>query len=325
MHRSNQDPSDSPKPVAFCLLGPTASGKTDLAVRLAQTAPVELISVDSAQVYRGMDIGSGKPDADTLAIAPHHLIDIRDPADSYSAADFRADAISLITQIHERGRFPLLVGGTMLYFKVLRDGLADMPHADARVRADIEQLAEQGGWAAVHARLAEVDPLSADRIHPNDPQRLQRALEVFLVTGRTMTELHAEEQLAASTSGSLPFDLQFTAIVPAERGQLHDKIARRFRSMLEAGFVTEVEKLYRRGDLSAELPALKSVGYRQIWQYLAGNIDYDEMVERGIIATRQLAKRQFTWMRSWPGLTILGSQTDDSLDKLLNIVESASI
>lgn len=311
--------------MALCLLGPTASGKTDLAVRLAQIAPVELISVDSTQVYRGMDIGSGKPDAETLAIAPHHLIDIRDPADSYSAADFRADALPLIAQIHGRGRIPLLVGGTMLYFKVLRDGLADMPHADARVRSDIERLASEGGWAAVHARLAEVDPQSAERIHPNDPQRLQRALEVFLVTGRTMTELHAEERVAASDSESLPFDLQFMAIVPEERGDLHQKIAQRFQSMLQAGFVAEVEKLYRRGDLSAELPALKSVGYRQIWQYLLGNLDYDEMVERGIIATRQLAKRQFTWMRSWRGLTILGTQTDNSLGKLLNIVNSASI
>lgn len=325
MHRSDLDLQNRPKPVAFCLMGPTASGKTNLAVRLAQAAPVELISVDSAQVYRGMDIGSGKPDAETLAIAPHHLIDIRDPAETYSAADFRTDALSLISQIHDRGRIPLLVGGTMLYFKVLRDGLAEMPHANASTRADIEKLARDSGWPAVHARLAAVDPRSASRIHPNDPQRLQRALEVFLVSGRTMTELHAEGQVSALGTEPLPFDLNFMAIVPDERRQLHQKIARRFHSMLEAGLVTEVEKLYRRGDLSPELPALKSVGYRQVWRYLSGEIDYNEMVDRGIIATRQLAKRQFTWMRNWPGLTTLGSLADDSLDQLLNLVESASI
>ena len=305
-------------------MGPTASGKTDLAVRLVQSLPVELISVDSAQVYRGMDIGSGKPDAEVLAVAPHHLIDIRDPADTYSAADFRADAISLVKKIYHRDHIPLLVGGTMLYFKVLRDGLADMPHADANVRANIEQLARDQGWPAVHAQLAAVDPESAERIHPNDPQRLQRALEVYQVTGKTMTELHAEER-HSQFEDNLPFDLRFMAIVPQQRQQLHEKIAQRFQSMLLAGFVSEVEQLYDRGDLSPDLPAVKSVGYRQVWQYLSGQIDYDEMVERGIIATRQLAKRQFTWLRSWPELTVLGSQSDDSLEKLLNIVESASI
>ena len=305
-------------------MGPTASGKTDLAVEVAQRLPVELVSVDSAQVYRGMDIGSGKPDAETLAIAPHHLIDIRDPAQTYSAADFQADAISLVMDILERKRIPLLVGGTMLYFKVLRDGLADLPHADRKVREEIEQLASDQGWAAVHARLAAVDPESAERIHPNDPQRLQRALEVFLVTGKTMTRLHAEEQEAKS-GDRLPFDLQFMAIFPEHRQQLHEKIAQRFQSMLRAGFVEEVERLYQRGDLSENLPAIKSVGYRQIWQYLSGQIDYDEMIERGIIATRQLAKRQLTWLRSWPELASLGSQSDDSLEKLLNFVESASI
>jgi len=323
MHQSSLRPN-SPDPAAFCLMGPTASGKTDLAVKLAQVLPVELIGVDSAQVYRGMDIGSGKPDAETLAMAPHHLIDIRDPADAYSAADFRADAISLVKEIHGRDRIPLLVGGTMLYFKVLRDGLADMPHADPRVRAEIEQLARDKGWDAMHAELAAVDPESAERIHPNDPQRLQRALEVFRVSGKTMTDLRAQEQ-ASRLADSLPFGLRFLAIVPEQRQRLHDRIAQRFQSMLDAGFVAEVEQLFSRGDLSADLPAIKSVGYRQIWQYLSGQIDYDEMVERGIIATRQLAKRQFTWLRSWPELTVLGSQCGDSLDELLNIVGSASI
>jgi len=324
MFKSTPNRPDSRDPLAFCLMGPTASGKTDLAVQLAQQLPVELISVDSAQVYRGMDIGSGKPNPEILAKAPHHLLDIRDPADAYSAADFRADAIALVKEIHGRDRIPLLVGGTMLYFKVLRDGLADMPDADARVRADIEQIARDKGWEAVHAQLAQVDPASAERIHPNDPQRLQRAMEVFLVTGKTMTDLHAEEQVARQAD-RLPFTLRFMALVPQQRQQLHDKIAQRFQSMLRAGFVSEVEQLYSRGDLSADLPAIKSVGYRQVWHYLSGQIDYDEMVERGIIATRQLAKRQFTWLRSWPELTILGSQCDDSLDNLLKIVETASI
>ncbi|MBT8146537.1 MAG: tRNA (adenosine(37)-N6)-dimethylallyltransferase MiaA [Gammaproteobacteria bacterium] len=324
MHHTDPSLSETSRPAAFCLMGPTASGKTDLAVKVAKRLPVELISVDSAQVYRGMDIGSGKPDVETLAIAPHHLIDIRDPSQAYSAAEFRADAITLVMDIVDRERIPLLVGGTMLYFKVLRDGLADMPHADRQVREEIEQLASDHGWAAVHARLAAVDPESAERIHPNDPQRLQRALEVFLVTGKTMTRLHAEEQDVKSGDG-LPFDLRFMALFPESRQQLHEKIAQRFQSMLRAGFVEEVERLYHRGDLSAELPSIKSVGYRQIWQYLSGQIDYDEMIERGIIATRQLAKRQFTWLRSWPELSSLGSQSDDSLEKLLNFVESASI
>ena len=325
LKQSGQNLSNRNKPIVYCLMGPTASGKTDLAVKAAQTLPLELISVDSAQVYTGLNIGSGKPDADTLAIAPHHLIDIRDPSDAYSAAEFRADAISLINEIHGRARIPLLVGGTMLYFKALRDGMADMPHADAAVRKEIEQLAESQGWPAVHALLAELDPESAARIHPNDPQRLQRALEVYRVSGKTMTQLRAEEKKTALDPSKLPFDLRFLAIVPDQRQQLHEAIARRFQTMLDAGFVEEVELLFSRGDLSADLPAIKSVGYRQIWQYLSQQIDYDEMVERGIIATRQLAKRQFTWLRSWPELLILGSKSDDSLDKLLNIVEDASI
>jgi tRNA dimethylallyltransferase len=306
-------------------MGPTASGKTDLAVELAQRLPVDLISVDSTQVYRGMDIGSGKPDRETLAIAPHRLIDIRDPGEVYSAADFLTDALATIGEVLESGRIPLLVGGTMLYFKVLRDGLAQLPTASPAIRAGIEQLAAEQGWSAVHRRLAEVDPASAARIHPNDPQRLQRALEVYLAAGKTMTELHAQGRLAAAASESYPFQLRFLALMPQSRQQLHEIIASRFQSMLRLGLVEEVEGLYRRGDLSSSLPAIKSVGYRQVWQYLSGEIDYDAMVERGIIATRQLAKRQYTWLRSWPELTSLGGRSDNSLNELLNILESTSI
>jgi len=313
------------KPAVLCLMGPTASGKTGLAVQVAQLFPVELVSVDSAQVYRGMDIGSGKPDPETLALAPHHLIDIRDPAEPYSAADFRADALTLISQIQARGNIPLLVGGTMLYYKVLRDGLAELPQANPEVRAEIEELARTRGWTAVHEQLAAVDPDSANRIHPNDPQRLQRAMEVYRVSGRTMTELHAAGSEMGNEDVNLPFTLRFMALVPEPRQQLHEKIAQRFRDMLDRGLIEEVDALYQRGDLSVNLPSIKSVGYRQVWQYLSGEIGYDAMAERGIIATRQLAKRQYTWLRSWPELTILGSQSNDSLDNLLNIGESASI
>jgi tRNA dimethylallyltransferase len=313
------------KPDVFCLMGPTASGKTALAVELVQQAPFDIVSVDSTQVYRGMDIGSGKPDAQTLALAPHRLIDINDPGEPYSAADFRSDAIEQVSQIVSSGRIPLLVGGTMLYFKVLRDGLAAMPKADQRVRAQIEQLAASKGWEAVHQKLAEVDPESAQRIHPNDPQRLQRALEVFTVTGKTMTELHRAQGLESSTGSENPFKLHFIAIQPQQREQLHDQIARRFMQMLDDGLIAEVETLYNRGDLSDSLPSIKSVGYRQVWQYLSGDLSFDEMVEKGIIATRQLAKRQFTWLRSWPELHRLECQPKKSLDKVLKIVACASI
>ncbi len=309
----------------FCLMGPTASGKTALAIQLVQRLPFEIISVDSAQIYRGMDIGSGKPDRKTLELAPHRLIDINDPADPYSAADFRRDAIEHIEDIFCHQRIPLLVGGTMLYFKVLRDGLANMPQADESVRKEIENLAKDQGWQAVHKQLSEVDPESAKRIHPNDPQRLQRALEVFKVSGHTMTELHQNEQKTTAAAPSLPFNLHFLAIQPEQRDLLHLQIANRFRQMLKDGLVAEVEALYKRGDLSAKLPSVKSVGYRQVWQYLSGEIDYDAMVEKGIIATRQLAKRQFTWLRSWPELYSVGGQQEKFLDNVLKIVESTSI
>lgn len=311
------DPRQCP---AICLMGPTASGKTALAVELVKRLPVDIINVDSAQIYRGMDVGTGKPDAETLAIAPHRLFDFLDPSESYSAAQFCQDAVAEMAQIRGAGRVPLLVGGTMLYFKALRDGLAVMPPADQSVRDEISRLALVAGWDAVHAELARVDPASAARIHPNDPQRLQRALEVYRLTGQTMTSLHQQ-----ASQGGAGENLLFLSIQPAERSVLHDKIARRFHQMLEQGFVAEVEDLYARSDLDPVMPSIRSVGYRQIWQYLSGEIHYDEMVERGIIATRQLAKRQVTWLRSWENLLNFDSERDDTMDSVLKYLQTGSM
>ena len=288
------------RPPVICLMGATASGKTAVAVELAQRLPLEIISVDSAQIYRDLNIGTGKPDADVLRIAPHRLIDILDAAQVYSAADFCRDATQAITDVLAKGKTPLLVGGTMLYFKALRDGLAVLPRADLKVRQGIEELAAEQGWAAVHAQLQRIDPESAARIHPNDPQRLQRALEVYHVTGSTLTALHKVER--EKSASAPPYQLHFMAIQAANRSVLHDRIAARFRHMLTAGLEQEVAAMYARSDLHAQLPSIKSVGYRQVWQYLAGELHYDEMVEKGIIATRQLAKRQLTWLRSWQEL-----------------------
>ncbi len=281
-------------PPAIFLMGPTASGKTDLAVALHNCLPCDIISVDSALVFRDMDIGTAKPDAELLAQAPHRLIDIRDPAEAYSAAEFREDALREMHEIAARGRIPLLVGGTMLYYKALRDGLADLPAADEQIRQQILEMALRDGWPAVHARLQQVDPDSAARIHAGDPQRLQRALEIYLITGETMTELVARQQ-----QSQLPFRVLNLAVAPNERSVLHERIAQRFHAMLENGFIEEVEALHSRSDLHSGLPSIRCVGYRQAWSYLDGEISYDEMVMRGIIATRQLAKRQFTWLRSW--------------------------
>ncbi len=299
-------------------MGPTASGKTQLAIELLQRGPFDLVSVDSAQVYRGLDIGSGKPDAATLAIAPHRLIDIRDPAEAYSAADFCQDALREIADIQSQNRIPLLVGGTMLYFKALRDGLAPMPAADEKIRANILALAKREGWQAVHQRLAEVDPASAQRIHPNDPQRLQRALEVFELSGKPLSAFHAED----SGEASLPFTLKFLAIFPQERALLHERIAIRLKQMLAQGFVEEVKSLYERGNLSPSLPAIRSVGYRQIWDYLAGRDDYAQMQHKALVATRQLAKRQLTWLRSWPDLVQLDSEMPQIVNHCLNLMKT---
>lgn len=289
-------------------MGPTASGKTDLAIALCQQLPCEIISVDSALIYRGMDIGTAKPTAAELAKAPHRLIDICDPAESYSAARFRRDALSQMAEISAAGKVPLLVGGTMLYFKALLQGLASMPAADPQVRQAIEQDAKHHGWPYVHQQLAAVDPESAARIHPNHSQRIERALEVFRVSGVTMTEMHRQQSLQRPTH-------HFTqlAIAPLERSVLHERIARRFNVMMEQGLIDEVIALRRRGDLHPDLPSMRSVGYRQVWQFLDGELDRREMIERGIIATRQLAKRQMTWLRSWPDLCWMYTDSNGAL------------
>lgn len=288
------------KPPVIFLMGPTASGKTDLAMALHDHLPVELISVDSALVYRGMDIGSAKPSKAELEKYPHRLIDIRDPSEPYSAADFVADAEREIADIHAQGKIPLLVGGTMLYFKALLDGLADMPEADAEVRAQIEKDAELHGWAYVHQQLAEVDPQMAAEIHPNHSQRLSRALEVFLVSGKTMTELRQVQQANDRKPFAERYAVSQMAISPRDRSVLHQRIEQRFLKMLDEGIVEEVRGLFERGDLHPDLPAIRAVGYRQVWEYLDRKLSYEEMIERGIIATRQLAKRQLTWLKSWP-------------------------
>ena len=324
----------SPLP-CLAIAGPTASGKTAAALALARLLAergqaAEIISVDSALVYRGMDIGTAKPSREVLAAHPHRLIDILDPAESYSAAQFRTDALQAMAEITARGKVPLLVGGTMLYYKALLEGLADMPSADPAIRAELEARAAAEGWEALHRELAEVDPQSAARIHPNDPQRLTRALEVYRVSGLSMTE-HRLRQAAgnpdAGTSGAgqLPYTVAQLAIAPAQRQVLHDRIAQRFRVMLEQGFVEEVEALRRRSDLHAGLPSIRAVGYRQVWEYLDGELSRDDMVERGIIATRQLAKRQFTWLRGWENLHWLDSLACDNLSRALKYLESVSI
>ena len=307
-------------------MGPTASGKTGMAVELVQRFAFDIINVDSAQVYRGMDIGTGKPDRATLSEAPHRLLDIKDPSEPYSASDFRVDALHEIAHIFSVGKTPLLVGGTMLYFKVLRDGLAAMPQADAGVRVEIESVAKEKGWEEVHQWLERVDPKSAARIHPNDPQRVQRALEIYLISGKSMSQFYMEDQARrAQENESLPFNLHFFAIQPLDRELLRQQIEIRFRQMLAEGLLDEVSELYRRDDLNEMLPSIKSVGYRQVWQYLAGDLSYDAMVERSIIATRQLAKRQLTWLRSWENLRSLGDPSDKSIDSILKYVESISI
>ncbi len=291
-----------PLPNVIILLGPTASGKTALALEIAKRIPIEIISVDSALVYRGMDIGSAKPNAEELAQVPHHLIDVRDPADPYSAADFRVDAEALVAEILERGKTPLLVGGTMLYFKALLEGLADMPAADPAVRLGIEQLAEHEGWPAVHAELAKVDPESAATIHPNHSQRLSRALEVYRSSGKTMSELRRQQQAESSESFTDRYDVLQMAIAPHDRALLHRRIEQRYHSMIEQGLLDEVKSMHCRPDLHVALPSVRAVGYRQIWQYLDGELSLDEAVEKAVVATRQLAKRQLTWLRGWSEL-----------------------
>lgn len=279
-------------PPAILLMGPTASGKTDLAIALRRHLPVELVSVDSAMVYRGMDIGSAKPSAEELVLAPHRLIDICDPAQAYSAARFRDDALREMRDITASGRIPLLVGGTMLYYRALQYGLSDLPKADPAVRAALQRELEMQGLEALHERLARIDPLAAARIHRNDPQRTLRALEVWELSGRPLSELQA-------TAGQpMPYRAIKLVRSPVAREELHERINRRFLAMLDNGLVEEVEQLAARGDLHPDMPAMRSVGYRQVWAWLRGEFTRDEMVERGQAATRQLAKRQMTWLRS---------------------------
>lgn len=283
----------TPYPV-ICLLGPTAAGKTDVAVSLTQQLPCDIISVDSAMVYRGMDIGTAKPESAVLAIAPHKLIDIRDPLEPYSAADFCQDATIAIEAVIAKQRIPLLVGGTMLYFKALQQGLAVLPSANPELRRQFEEEAAKSGWAGLHQRLQQLDPVTAKRIHPNDSQRIQRALEIIELTGETLASLWHEQKRVSHT-----YQFINLAIAPADRVVLHQRIAARFMKMLQQGFIEEVAALRARGDLAPTLPAIRAVGYRQVWDYLSGIIHLEEMQEKGIIATRQLAKRQLTWLRQW--------------------------
>jgi tRNA dimethylallyltransferase len=273
-------------------MGPTASGKTGLAIALRERFPLDIISVDSALVYRGMDIGTAKPDAETLRVAPHELIDIREPTESYSAADFRQDALFRMSAISSAGRVPLLAGGTMLYFRALLGGLAELPSADPEVRARIEQEAAEAGWRVLHARLAVQDPEAAERIHYNDPQRIQRALEVIAITGRKLSDLHREQAEA-----NLGYRTLKIVVCPAERAELHRRIEIRFNQMLREGFLEEVRLLHARGDLDPSMPSMRCVGYRQAWSYLDGEISREEMIQKALAATRQLAKRQLTWLR----------------------------
>ncbi|MZR62527.1 tRNA (adenosine(37)-N6)-dimethylallyltransferase MiaA [Alcanivorax sp. DP30] len=304
-------------------MGPTCSGKTALAIEAAKSLPVEIINVDSALVYRQLDIGAARPTPQELALAPHRLLGFREITEPYSAADFRADALREIQAVHDNGKLPLLVGGTMLYFKALVEGLAPLPQADAGVREEIASLADREGWPAVHAALQEVDPDTAARLKPTDKQRLQRALEVYRLTGRPLSAFHADHHTAVtlgedglSRFSSLPWPVYSAALAPEDRGWLHAMIARRFALMLETGLVDEVKMLATLPGVHRDLPAIKAVGYRQVWDYLDGQYDEGEMVQKGVVATRQLAKRQYTWLRKWPNLEWFDSNNEQQRNAL---------
>jgi tRNA dimethylallyltransferase len=306
------------QPPVICLMGPTASGKTALAMELADKLPCELVSVDSALIYHGMDIGTAKPTQDELARYPHRLVDIIDPAQSYSAADFCRDALAIIDDIRSRQKIPLLVGGTMMYFKSLIEGISPLPPADSNIRAQIEQEAESLGWSHLHQQLASFDADAAARIHANDPQRLTRAIEVYRLTGKSLSELTQVK------GPRLEGDIVQLAIAPQDRKVLHQRIEQRFLQMLELGFEEEVKTLKERSDLHEDLPSIRCVGYRQMWQYLNGDCDRDEMIYRGICATRQLAKRQLTWLRGWPGIHWLDTDAKDNFSQVLEILKQES-
>jgi tRNA dimethylallyltransferase len=307
---------NSNQPPVICLMGPTASGKTDLAIRLATILPVEIISVDSAMIYRGMDIGTAKPHADTLKRIPHHLIDCLDPAQSYSVGQFCEEVSRLIGSMIARGRTPLLVGGTMMYFHALQRGLAPLPARDEAVRAEIEKKAKQIGWEALHQELARLDPEMAHKIHAKDAQRIERALEIFALTGQSPAQLQCHNQSFLSA-----YDVINLVVSPVSRPAHHEKIAKRFESMLAQGLVEEVSALYKRGDLTEEMPSMRAVGYRQVWRYLAGDYTADMMRERAVIATRQLAKHQMTWLRTFKDAHWYDVSDDAAIESLIQSLQ----
>ena len=305
-------------PPAICLMGPTASGKTAVSLGLTLRFPLEIVSVDSAQVFRDMDIGTAKPDRATLEKYPHHLIDLISPEERYSAARFRADALRVMAEITARGKIPLLAGGTMLYFKALREGLSDLPQADAELRRAIDEEAQRRGWPALHAELARLDPAAAARLKPTDAQRIQRALEVVRLTGAPLAE-----SMARRTGAAVPYRLIQLALQPSDRAVLHARIAQRFDAMLEAGLIDEVSALRRKYRLHAGLPSMRCVGYRQVWDYLEGRSDRAALREKGIAATRQLAKRQLTWLRAWEEVAPLDCLARDPVGQAAGILEAA--
>lgn len=313
---SVQSITESNQPPVICLMGPTASGKTALAMALKDALPCDIVSVDSALIYRDMDIGTAKPTKSELAQYPHRLIDLRDASESYSAADFCRDALVEIAEIRSNGRIPLLVGGTMMYFKSLIEGISPLPTANPEIRQAIEAEALTKGWQAMHDQLAEIDPISAERIHPNDPQRLTRALEVYRLTSNTLT------QLTQIKGAKLAGDVLQLAITPKERSTLHERIALRYQQMIDLGFEQEVIELKSRDDLHQDLPSIRCVGYRQMWQHLEGEFDHDEMIFRGVCATRQLAKRQLTWLRNWPDLHWLTTDDKTNLTQVLSLLDA---
>lgn len=302
------------RPAVLCLAGPTASGKSAASLALAQRWPVEIINVDSATIYRGMDIGTAKPDPDEQARVRHHLLDIRDPSESYSAAAFRTDALALIEQISDRHHIPILCGGTMLYYKALREGLSSLPEADPSIRLDIDAEAQRHGWPAMHAQLAMFDPETAQRLEPNDSQRIQRAIEVFRSSGKPMSYW-----LTHPARDPVPdIDFVTVSLEPSDRLLLHQRIAQRYHAMIEHGLVNEVTALYERGDLHPGLPSMRCVGYRQIWEHLDGQYTLDQAIDRAIAATRQLAKRQLTWLRAQPARYRVDCLSPDAVDQVIN-------